>query len=112
MNFKSHQNILMLFETQQKFIGKQRRVLIHYIFKIWFIWSSTNFFSATSMNNRNNPHQFVSLGPRLPNPVFYSEGLTPFAINCPIASLLMGVSWYFCTHLRLSSDILAEGFRI
>jgi hypothetical protein len=49
----------------------------------------------------------VSLGPRLPNPVLYSKGLTTFAINCPIATLLMGVSWYFCTHLRLSSDILA-----
>jgi hypothetical protein len=39
----------------------------------------------------------VSLGPRLPNPVLYSKGLTTFAINCPIATLLMGVSWYFCT---------------
>ncbi len=108
MNFKSHQNILMLFETQQKFSSLGNSVaFLSTTYSGYGLFGAVHFFSATSLNNRNNPLQFVSLGPRLPNPVLHSEGLTPFAVNCPIATLLMGVSWYFCTHLQLSSDILA-----
>lgn len=83
----SHQNKIMLFETHQEFLPLGNSVaFLSTTYLGNGLVGSVPFLCATSSKNPNNPFQLESLRPRKPNPVLCSDGFTPLAINCPIAT--------------------------